>query len=237
MSQPLYSRFIGRGNCFSRVIFALLLLATSGVTIAALDASPEQTAKQFLIAQAGALSDDVSVTVTAANNSLPTCHSPDAFLPSRYSKIAGHVTVGIRCANGQVRYLRANVIVNVAYWVTSSAIQPNTKISANLLEQRHGNLAKLPLKAITDINQAIGLATRHSLANNTILQSTQLRQPWLVHAQQKVTVIAKGSHFTVTRSGTALRNAALGDNVKIRMANRSIITCRVTAEGEVEIPL
>ena len=57
----------------------------------------------------------------------------------------------------------------------------------------------------------------------------------LIQRNRTVSVEAVGQGFRVVRQGEALQDGALGDTVRVRMGNRSILTGVVAGNGVVKV--
>ncbi|MGH8118593.1 MAG: flagellar basal body P-ring formation chaperone FlgA [Rhodanobacteraceae bacterium] len=222
----------------SKNSFPLVLVSTLVLLLASAAASAgtvEDAARQFLETQAAEPGNRVSVTVESSAAALPHCADPQPFLPGHGQRLLGRVTVGIRCGDGQMRYLQARVAVDGDYWVAAQDIPARTPVSAAMLDARHGDLTQLPHEAIQSLAAAVGAVTTRSLTKGTVLQGTQLQAPRLVHRASPVTVEAIGSGFRVTRQGESLQDGGLGDAVRVRMGDRSVLSGVVAGDGLVKV--
>lgn len=209
----------------------IAMLASAG----ACAGTVEDAATQFLQQQAAKPGQQVGVSVEPSAATLPECADPQPSLPGNGQRLLGRVTVEIRCADGQVRYLRARIAVEGEYWVTAEDIPARTPIAASMLEARRGDLAQLPREVVMDIDGIVGDVTTRNLARGTVLQASQLQAPKLVQRASPVTVEADGPGFRVTRQGESLQDGALGDTVRVRMTDRSVLTGVVAAGGIVRV--
>jgi flagella basal body P-ring formation protein FlgA len=214
-----------------RCLFTALLLA-SGVAHAG---AAEDAAQGFLQDATRNLGSDVTVTVAAPEAALPPCTDPQPFLPGHDQPLLGRVTVGVRCGDGQTRYLQARVTAIGRYWVAARDIPVGTLVTASMLEPRSGDLTALPRQAVLDENAAIGRVATRSLAHGSVIQSSQLQAPALIQRNRTVSVEAVGQGFRVVRQGEALQDGALGDTVRVRMGNRSVLTGVVAGPGVVKV--
>ena len=101
------------------------------------------------------------------------------------------------------------------------------------LEQ--GLLEKLPSQAIKHIENATGLVTTRTLRAGTTLQSYQLRRQDLVKRGQTVSVIARGEGFQVRREAQAMDNGAMGEQVRLRIANGELLQARVVGPKRLSV--
>jgi len=216
----------------SRCLFPALLLLASG---AARAGTAEDAAQVFLQDAARNLGNDVTVTVPASEVALPPCTEPQPFLPGHDQRLLGRVTVGVRCGDGQTRYLQARVTAIGQYWVAAQDIPVGTLVTASMLEARSGDLTALPRQAVLDESAAVGRVATRTLARGSVVQSSQLQAPALIQRNRTVSVEAVGQGFRVVRQGEALQDGALGDTVRVRMSNRSVLTGVVAGNGVVKV--
>jgi len=216
----------------SRCLFPALLLLASGAAHAG---TAEDAAQAFLQDATRNLGNDVTVTVPAPKATLPPCIDPQPFLPGHDQHLLGRVTVGVRCGDGQTRYLQARVTAIGQYWVAAQDIPVGTLVTAPMLEARSGDLTTLPRQAVLDENAAVGRVTTRTLARGSVVQASQLQAPALIQRNRTVSVEAVGQGFRVVRQGEALQDGALGDTVRVRMGNRSILTGVVAGNGVVKV--
>jgi flagella basal body P-ring formation protein FlgA len=216
----------------SRCLFPALLLLASGAAHAG---AAEDAAQVFLQDAARHLGNDVTVTVPAPEVALPTCTDPQPFLPGHDQRLLGRVTVGVRCGDGQTRYLQARVTAIGQYWVAAQDIPVGTLVTASMLEARSGDLTTLPRQAVLDESAAVGRMATRTLARGSVVQSSQLQAPALIQRNRTVSVEAIGQGFRVVRQGEALQDGALGDTVRVRMSDRSILTGVVAGDGVVKV--
>jgi len=216
----------------SRCLFPALLLLASGAAHAG---AAEDAAQVFLQDAARHLGNDVTVTVPAPEVALPPCTDPQPFLPGHDQRLLGRVTVGVRCGDGQTRYLQARVTAIGQYWVAAQDIPVGTLVTESMLEARSGDLTTLPRQAVLDENAAVGRVATRTLARGSVIQGSQLQAPALIQRNRTVSVEAVGQGFRVVRQGEALQDGALGDTVRVRMSNRSILTGVVAGDGVVKV--
>jgi flagella basal body P-ring formation protein FlgA len=216
----------------SRCLVPALLLLASGVAHAG---AAEDAAQAFLQDATRNLGNAVTVTVPAPEAVLPPCTDPQPFLPGHDQRLLGRVTVGVRCGDGRTRYLQARVTAIGRYWVAARDIPVGTLVTASMLEARDGDLTALPRQAVLEEDAAVGKMTTRSLARGSVVQSSQLQAPSLIQRNRTVSVEAVGPGFRVVRQGEALQDGALGDTVRVRMGNRSILTGVVAGNGVVKV--
>lgn len=191
--------------------------------------------KRFLLDQAPEGADDVNVEVFPPSANFGACPAPRAFFPNGRQRQWGRVSVGVECEGAQVRYMQAEVQGIGGYVTAAERIEANTVIDQGMLVIRQGNLNRLPRNTIRQADEAIGLLTRRAITAGSTLQEHQLRAIPLVERRQTVSVEAQGKGFRISREGEALEDGGLGDEVRIRLSRREIITGRVVGSGRVAV--
>lgn len=217
-------------------LLALLpIMAMMAIVSAAQAGTTTDAARHFLQDQTRDMGSTVTVTMHEPKARLPACTNPQPFLPGHGQRLLGRVTVGVRCAEGQTRYLQARVTAIGPYWVAAQQIPAGTTITAPMLKTRTGDLSHLPHAAIHQPNQAVGKVTTTFLANGSVVLESTLKAQALVHRRQAVTVEASGRGFRITRQGLALHDGGLGDTVRVRMTDRSVLAGVVSGKNLIEV--
>lgn len=220
--------------CYWQVIFLLAMLAVTALSkVQADDDALLQQVHQFLYQETLALGEEVVIDLRPPSPHLPECIQPEPFLPNANQAPLGRVSVGVRCGeNGrQVRYLQAQIDVIGSYVVAARDIERGTLITSNMLSERGGNLGDLSAQALTAEEDIVGKITQRPIRSGSAFLAHYLQAPDLVERGQRVTVVAQGSAFRVSREGEALENGALGEQVRVRFGSREIMTARVTDRG------
>lgn len=192
-----------------------------------------QKVQQFLYEQTQTLGEDVMIELRPPSPHLPACIDPEPFLPNTDQSPLGRVNVGVRCGETQrqVRYLQAQVDVIGGYAVATQDIPRGVTITAAMIGLQQGNLSDLSARAITDPQAIIGKVARQPIRRGSTLQPHDIRAPLLVERGQRVSVIAQGDEFRVSREGEAMDNGAEGERVRVRFGSRDILEARVIADG------
>ncbi|MCD6008881.1 flagellar basal body P-ring formation chaperone FlgA [Halomonas sp. IOP_31] len=216
-------------------LLAIAALIWLGAPPALADSSEEalieQRVRDFLIEQARPLGDSVSVSVSVqrAQARLPACENPQPFLPRNNQRLYGRVAVGVDCngEGGRTRYVQADVSVTIEHVVLARDVPRGATLTSQDLMLEKGFLEKLPRQAVKRIEGAVGLVATRALRAGTTLQSYQLRRENLVKRGQTVSVIARGEGFQVRREAQAMDNGAMGEQVRLRIANGELLQARV----------
>lgn len=203
--------------------------------------SPEavQTAvKAFLAQEASGLPGKVEITIGAMDpqNQLPPCAALEPFFPAG-TRAWGQINVGVRCDSPVTwtAYIPAQVAVMTEYLVTARPIRPGQIVGPTDVRREFGDLAMQPASTLTDTAQAVGHHARYAVASGNTLRAEMLRLPPSVRQGQTVKILSSGGGFTVTNEGRALNAAAIGEEVRVRLANGQVVSGTAAAGGTVEI--
>ncbi|HSP57070.1 MAG TPA: flagellar basal body P-ring formation chaperone FlgA, partial [Halomonas sp.] len=168
---------------------------------------------------------------------LATCEAPEPFLTRASQAVLGNVSVGVRCGpqGRHVRYMQAEVGVIGDYPVLTRPVTPGSEITAEMLELRRGDLSRLPQRTLLDTDAIIGQVAQRALAAGIPLREHQLQARALVERGQQVMVEATGAGFRVTREGEALAAGGQGESIRVRFANRELVTARVIGDARLAV--
>jgi len=193
----------------------------------------------FLTQQAAGLPGKADITVTPVfPRGLAACSTLEPFLPAG-SRLWGRTTVGVRCSGERpwTLYLQARVSVMATYFVAARAVAPGEVLTAADLIPRDGDLTAMPLAIVTDPSQAVGAVTLSRLAAGLPLRTDMLRGAGAVVIGQSVHVVTSGAGFSISAEGSAMNNAAPGQQVRVKTAGGQIISGIVKDGSTVEIQL
>ena len=220
---------------FRRWLATLLVLLSSTV-FGAEGSATLDAVRAFLDDRASAVGNNVSVTVQPPRAELPACSDPEPFLPNAGASPIGRISVGVRCNDsGRVRYLRAEVRATGRYVEVAEQIEAGEAIRASHLQEKQGDLSRLPDQAILDPVTAIGQEATRPLAAGITLQDHHLRRPQLVKRGQRVVIEVRGSGFRITREAEAMEAGGKGESVRVRLDDREILRARVTGRGRLTV--
>ena len=193
----------------------------------------------FLTQQAAGLPGKPDITVTPVfPRGLAACSTLEPFLPAG-SRLWGRTTVGVRCSGDRpwTLYLQARVSVMATYYLAARAVAPGEVLTAADLIPRDGDLTTMPQAIVTDPSQAVGAVTLSRLAAGQPLRTDLLRGAGAVVIGQSVHVVTSGAGFSISAEGSAMNNAAPGQQVRVKTAGGQIISGVVKDGSTVEIQL
>jgi flagella basal body P-ring formation protein FlgA len=193
----------------------------------------------FLQQQAAGLPGKIDITVAAAfPRGLAACTSLEPFMPTG-ARLWGRLTVGVRCVGERpwTIYLQARISMYATYYLAARAMAPGEVFTAADLVARNGDLTGLPQAIVTDPSQAVGSVSLVRIAGGMPLRRDMLRSASAVAIGQTVRVVAAGDGFSISAEGSAMNNAAPGQQVRVKTANGQIISGIVKDGGTVEIQM
>ncbi|SAK42859.1 flagellar basal body P-ring biosynthesis protein FlgA [Caballeronia hypogeia] len=196
-------------------------------------------ALNFLQQQAAGLPGKVEITVTPVfPRGLAACSSLDPFLPTG-ARLWGRMTVGVRCVGERpwTLYVQARVSINATYYLAARAIAPGEVLGQADLIARDGDITAMPQAIVTDPAQAVGAVALSRVPAGLPLRTDMLRAASSVAIGQNVRVVAGGSGFSISVEGSAMNNAAPGQQVRVKTAGGQIITGIVKDSQTVEVSL
>ncbi|SAK42860.1 flagellar basal body P-ring biosynthesis protein FlgA [Caballeronia calidae] len=196
-------------------------------------------ALNFLQQQAAGLPGKVEITVTPVfPRGLAACSALDPFMPTG-ARLWGRMTVGVRCIGERpwTLYVQARVSINATYYSAARAIAPGEVLSNADLIARDGDITAMPQAIVTDPAQAVGAVALSRVPAGLPLRTDMLRAASSVAIGQNVRVVAGGSGFSISAEGTAMNNAAPGQQVRVKTAGGQIITGIVKDGQTVEVAL
>jgi|TARA_B100000929_G_scaffold269854_1_gene239641 flagella basal body P-ring formation protein FlgA len=226
--------FAARCSIVLNVLLLLLYVgAPQPVLAQATDQTLLDTVQQFLYQETQTLGQEVVIDIAPPSPHLPPCLQPSPFLPNANQAPIGRVSVGVRCGEDgrQTRYLQAQVDVIGRYIVAGQDIARGTLITSSMLAQREGNLSDLSSQSLTSEEDVVGKVAQRPIRSGSTFQAHFLQAPSLVERGQRVTVIAEGSGFRVSREGEALTDGAEGETIRVRFGPRDIMNARVIGQG------
>jgi flagellar basal body P-ring formation protein FlgA len=193
----------------------------------------------FVQQQTAGLPGKPEITVTPVfPRGLAPCVSLDPFMPTG-ARLWGRTTVGVRCTGERpwTLYVQVRISINATYYLAARAIAPGEVLTSADLIARDGDLTTMPQAIVTDPTQAVGAVALSRVPAGLPLRTDMLRGASSVAIGQNVHVVADGSGFSISAEGSAMNNAAPGQQVRVKTSAGQIITGIVKDSQTVEIRL
>jgi flagella basal body P-ring formation protein FlgA len=155
------------------------------------------------------------------------------------ARLWGRTTVGVRCTGERpwTLYVQVRISINATYYLAARAIAPGEVLTSADLIARDGDLTTMPQAIVTDPTQAVGAVALSRVPAGLPLRTDMLRGASSVAIGQNVHVVADGSGFSISAEGSAMNNAAPGQQVRVKTSAGQIITGIVKDSQTVEIRL
>lgn len=196
-----------------------------------------RTVEAFLTERAASLPGRVTIEIGAIidNDRYAACQQWEAFLQGGV-RPWGKVSVGARCVAGNKAslYVPATIRVDGPYLVAARGIPAGQVLAREDFKFVEGELSAQAPDLLTSEPEALGLAARSFIPADRPLRSSLLRQEMAVLAGQTVKLVARGEGFSVSYEGQAISSAAIGQSVRVRAPNGTILTAIVVDKGVVE---
>lgn len=204
----------------------------------------QQTVLQYVQAQTLGYPGKVEVKVHPldARLRIASCDQIEAFTVQG-SRLWGRTHVGVRCAAGLATdqakpwtlYVQTDVQVWGEYVVTALPVGQGSALGAADVVLQRGDLSKLPNGIVTDLNMVSGKQAALNLPAGTVLRPELLKAVAVIQQGQTVQLSSSGPGFVVTKDGTAMRAAHVGQVVDVKVSNGQIVKGVASATGKVEV--
>ena len=112
--------------------------------------------------------------------------------------------------------MQVRISINATYYLAARAIAPGEVLTSADLIARDGDLTAMPQAIVTDPTQAVGAVALSRVPAGLPLRTDMLRGAASVSIGQNVHVVADGSGFSISAEGSAMNNAAPGQQVRVK---------------------
>lgn len=182
---------------------------------------------------------EVSVGALDPRLRLAPCNHVEPYLPTG-ARLWGRTRLGLRCMDGATRW---NVFLPITVkafgpaWVLAGNVASGVVLTEQDAVEAEVDWAAETAPVVANPQAWVGqVAARHLVAGQALRQN-MVRPPEVFRAGTSVRVVVQGPGYSVTSSGQAMSAGAVGQNVRIRMANGRVIAGIVSDDGTVEATL
>ena len=158
----------------------------------------------------------------------PKCENVEIFIPGRGA------TLGPK---PWVSYTQASIRIEGSYYITARPVRAGTTLSMQDLEQRNGDLLRLPRGTLIDPEQLVGYITRYRLNARKPIKASAIRSPLSIERGQMVYMEVRGVGFVARSEGKAMEDGEPGDHIQVRTASGQIVTATILDAHTVLIPM
>ena len=170
---------------------------------------------------------------------LAPCARIEPYLPAG-ARLWGRSRLGLRCLEGPTRwnvFLPLTIKAFGPAWVLTSNVPLGTALTEADAMQAEVDWAAESASVLADPSMWVGQVTSRALVSGQALRQSMVRAPHAFKVGAQVRVVAEGPGYAVTSMGQALVAGAVGQTVRIRMANGRIISGIVDETGAVAAAL
>ncbi len=184
----------------------------------------QKTAEEFAFANLDAKQlQDLDITASALDTRLrlKKCSEPLEAFSNTNNLLNSRSTVGVRCAGTSpwTLYVPINVHALSPVVYTAKPLLRGEVVGAHNIEVRYEPLDRLPMNALTEMDQVMGMEVSRALPADTALSLGSLRSARLINQGQEVIILAEGSGLAVRMSGNAMKHGAMGDVIPVKNAS------------------
>lgn len=178
---------------------------------------------------------EVSVGSLDERLRLAPCARIEPYLPAG-AKLWGRTRLGLRCLEGPTRwnvFLPLTVKAFGPAWVLAGNVASGAVLTEADALRSEVDWAAEPAAVVADPALWVGQVAARNLAAGQTLRQSMVRAPHLFKSGAQVRVLAEGPGYAVTASGQAMGAGAVGQSVRVRMANGKIVSGLVNEDGSV----
>ncbi len=166
----------------------------------------------------------------------PACQQPLRVVEVARSRWLGPLSINLACDKPSWRWSVMVRVRGMAHVVQASRPLPTgRRLSADDLQLAEVDLAGEPPGVLLDMAQALGRETARPLRENTSLLLNALRAPTVIQTGERVTVQVQGRAFQISIEGTAQQGGAVGDTIRIKLADGKLVSAQVLRAGQAEM--
>lgn len=168
--------------------------------------------------------------------SFKRCDQTLTFQPQKQRGRSGNLLIKLTCQDPSPWSLF--VPLKVSAWQTVVTLQRNINrnevLSRDDLVLREIELTNSNTPYLTQMDEALGQITTHSIKSGSPLQARQLQQPRWVHRGDQVMIIASANGVSARMTGIAMADGKKNQQINVRnQQSKRIIRAKVIAPGKV----
>lgn len=182
---------------------------------------------------------DIEVGTLDSRLRLAPCQRVEPHLPPG-TRLWGRSRIGLRCTEGPVPwnvFLPIYVRVWGPGWVLRRPVAPGETLTAEHAEPTEVEWTAHRDSVLVAPKDWVGLEAARGLAAGQVLRTGLVRAPYAFGMGSVVRVRVEGQGFTLTATAEALGDGRVGESVRVRLANRRVLTGTVVDAQTVSVPL
>lgn len=148
---------------------------------------------------------------------LPRCQTPVTLEDRAPEKIFGRMTFQAECPKPSWKvYITAVVEGDLPAVITTKAILKQAVIDKDDVELVYLPYRQIRKGTLIQLDSAIGMRAKRSIAANSLLTVQQLQPPYLVFKGNRVKIVSQVGSIEVRSIGTALENGTLNQQITVK---------------------
>lgn len=149
--------------------------------------------------------------------------------------------LGIKCnepTSHWTLYVPIKITVLKNVFVAKQMLMKGTPIRAQDIYQTELDVQKLRQGYFTKQRELLGLVCKQSIAPDSPITPYNIELAKLIFKGEQVSILASQENLSISMSGIALDNGALGDRIKVKnLSSKRIIETQVLAKKQVQVIL
>ncbi len=150
-------------------------------------------------------------------------------------------TMGIKCkeeTNHWTLYIPIKITVLKTIYVAKRPLLKGTRVTEADIYQTELDAQKLKQGYFTDSSAVIGQVCKQNISADAPLNPYNIELPKMVHKGQQVTITASNEGLSISMSGIAMNDGALGEIVQVKnLSSKKVIEAQVAGEKKVSVIL
>lgn len=146
----------------------------------------------------------------------------------------GNITVVAACDNKK-HYLPVFVSAKGNVLIATETIQRGEPLGEYNTTLKSVDITHLSTQPIIDGSQMIEAQALRVIQADSVITLPMIKRAWVIRAGDIIEVTFSGEGFSAINSGKAINNGYLGDKVRIRLENKTIVEAIVTAPGKASL--
>ena len=174
---------------------------------------------------------DSRLRLAECDRALETYDSPNALS-------GGRGVVGVRCEGSKPwkLYVPVRIAVIDEVVVTRRSVVRGETLQADDLTLSEMDTSKLRKAYFTQIEDAVGLRSKRSIASGSVVHAGLLKRVNLVKRGSRVEIIANFDGLDVRMRGEALTDGGRGDRIRVKnLSSGRVVTGTVTGSGVIQV--
>jgi flagella basal body P-ring formation protein FlgA len=181
-----------------------------------------------------------NVTGLDSRLNLPDCPVPLTVEAREQSQLSARLNLQLGCpqGNGWSIYVPVDLSVRMPVVIAVRPVAYGQPIGAGDVRLGEADIANLYGQYLTELDAAIGMSAKRSIAQGSVIQTQQLDAPLLVRRGEAVVIRAESGVVSVKMTGVAMTDGRRGEQIRIKnKATSRVVEARVVAPGQAVVSM